>query len=84
MTVAHLNPRVGVELGVDSDREGVVVLKGSKRNRLVRAGDVVVAVSGDEIEDIDDLQKELRQAQERGVFDIAIERNGQVRRIVIR
>lgn len=84
VTVAHLNPRVGVELGVDSDREGVVVLKGSKRNRLVRAGDVVVAVSGDEIEDIDDLQKELRQAQERGVFDIAIERNGQVRRIVIR
>jgi len=84
VTVGHLNPRVGVELGIDNDREGVVVFKTNRRSRLVNVGDIIVAINDDEIEDIKDLEKELSQAQSRGVFDITIERDGRQRRVVIR
>jgi serine protease Do len=82
--VGNLNPRVGVELGIESDREGVVVLSTSRYSRLVRTGDIILAVNDDEVEDIEDLQKELRQAQKRGVFDMVVERDGRQSRIVIR
>lgn len=84
VTVGNLNPAVGVELGIETEREGVVVLKTSGRNRLVRAGDIILGVNDDEVEDIKDLERELKQAERRGVFDITIERNGQTRRVVIR
>ncbi len=82
--VGNLNPRVGVELGIDSDREGVVVFATSRYSRLVRAGDIILSVNDDDVEDIKDLQKELRQAQKRGVFDMVIERGSRQSRIVIR
>jgi len=84
VTVSNLNPAVSVELGIETEREGVVVLKTSGRNRLVRAGDIILGVNDDEVEDIQDLKRELDQAQRRGVFDITIERDGQTRRVVIR
>ena len=84
VTVGNLNPRVEVELGIDADREGVVVFETSRRSRLVTVGDIIIAINDDEIEDIKDLEKELNQAQGRGVFDITIERDGRQRRVVIR
>jgi len=84
VTVGNLNPRVEVELGIDADREGVVVFETSRRSRLVTVGDIIVAINDDEIEDVKDLEKELSQAQGRGVFDITIERDGRQRRVVIR
>lgn len=86
-TVGNINPLVSVELGLETDREGVVILEVDRRtqaSRLVRAGDIILAVNGDEIEDIDDLKKELSQAAARGSFDLTLERDGQVSRIVIR
>ena len=47
-------------------------------------GDIIVAINDDEIEDVKDLEKELNQAQGRGVFDITIGRDGRQRRVVIR
>ena len=85
--VGNLNPRVAVELGLDTEREGIVVVdieRGSRAGRIVRSGDIIVAVNDDEIEDIKDLKRELEQAADRGVFDIVIERNGRQNRIVIR
>lgn len=84
VTVGHLNPRVAVELGIEANRDAVVVLKASRQSRLVDVGDIIVALNDDEIEDIKDLQKEIGQAQRRGVFDIVIERDGYQRRLVIR
>lgn len=86
VTVGNLNPAVSVELRIETSREGVVVLKGgqSRANRFIRAGDIIVSVNGDDIKDIRDLQKELEQATARGVFEIAIERDGKVMQIVIR
>ena len=87
VTVGHLNPRVGVELGIDSGREGVVVLDVNRRHRagrVVKAGDIILAVNKDKIDDIKDLKRELGQAERSGVFDITIERDGRQNRIVIR
>jgi len=86
-TASNLNPLVSVELGVETEREGVVITEVSRRSsagRFVQAGDIIVSVNGDEIEDVKDLQKELSQASERGSFDILIERDGRQSRIVIR
>jgi len=86
MTVGNLNPRLAVELGLSTEREGVVVIKTGQRRagRFIQAGDIILAVNDDKIDSIDDLQKALRQAAERGVFDIALERDGRTSRIVIR
>jgi serine protease Do len=86
VTVGNLNPMVAVELGIEAEREGVVVIKTSEQRsgRLVRAGDIIVAINNDAIEDIKDLERELRQASRDGVFDMLLERNGQKRRVVIR
>ena len=82
VTVGNMNPRLGVELGVDSDREGVVVI--SARNRLVKAGDFIISVNGDEVEDVKDLQKEIAQAASRRSFDIIVESEGVQSRISVR
>ena len=82
VTVGNMNPRLGVELGIDSDREGVVVI--SARNRLVKAGDFIISVNGDEIEDVKDLQKEIAQAASRRSFDIIVESDGIQSRISVR
>ena len=82
ITVGNLNPRLGVELGLDTDRDGVVVVAG--RNRFVDVGDIIVSINGYEIEDVKDLNKELSQAQRRNMFDIVIERDGRQSRVVVR
>lgn len=83
VTVGRLNPAVLVELGIETKRDGVVILK-SGRNRFVRAGDIIVSINEDKIEDIKDLRRELKQAETRGEFDLRIERKGQIQRIVVR
>lgn len=86
-TVGNLNPLVGVELGIEQSREGVVVLKVDRRkqaSRLIAAGDIILAINDDEVDDIKDLKRELEQAQTRNVFDLKLERNGKISRIVIR
>ena len=86
-TVGNLNPLVGVELGIEQDREGVVVLKVDRRkraSRLITAGDIILAVNDDEVDDIKDLKRELKQAQTRNSFELTLERNGQISRITIR
>lgn len=86
-TVGNLNPRIAVELGLDTEREGVVVTdieQGTAASRIIRAGDVILELNEDEIEDIKDLKNELDQAAQRGVLDMVVERNGYQNRIVIR
>ncbi len=86
-SVGNLSPSVSVELGLETDREGVVVLNVNRRlqaGRLVAPGDIILALNGSAIESIKDLQRELALAEGKGVFDITIERDGRQSRIVIR
>jgi len=85
--IGNLNPRVAVELGLDSEREGVVVVSiepNSSAGRLIRVGDIIVAANQNEVKDIGDLKKQLKKAEKQGVFDIVIERYGHQSRILIR
>ena len=86
-TAANLNPRVGVELGIDAEREGVVILnvpRNSVARGLVRVGDIILSINDDKVEDMDDLRKELEQAVSKGYFALVLERDGHKRQIVIR
>ncbi len=85
--VTNLNPLLSVELGIEDHREGVVIIAVDPRDRssrLVRAGDIIIAVNDDEVDDIKDLRRELAQGASRGIFDVTVERNGQQQRIVVR
>lgn len=85
-TVVNINPAVSVELGLPEE-EGVVVMAIAPRAqaaRIVQPGDVIVSINGDEIEDIDDLERELRQGARRGSWNLVISRGGRQRQLVVR
>lgn len=85
--VGNLNPRVAVELGIDTNREGVVVLAAEpteRASRLVRAGDIILSINGLKITDVNTLESVLKKVPESRVFDLTTERNGRQSRIVIR
>ncbi len=87
VTVGNLNPRVGVELGLNTDREAIVVLEVSRKTRarrIVSVGDVILAINDVKISSIKGLQKELVNAKNKDAFGITVERNGHQNRIVIR
>ena len=83
--VSQINPAVAFELDLNIE-EGVVVTgvqRYSPAERLVRPGDIILAVNGDEIEDIDDLQDELDVSRQR-TWQLVFSRNGRVRQLVVR
>ncbi|HBR70069.1 MAG TPA: serine protease, partial [Rhodospirillaceae bacterium] len=48
-TIANLNPAVAVELGLDTEEQGVVILSAPQRSfagSVAAAGDVIVEVNG--------------------------------------
>ncbi len=86
-TIARLNPALAVELGMDAENTGIVVTKveqGSRARRLVRPGDIIVSINEDEIEDIKDIEREIKQADRAGVFALKINRDGRTSQIVLR
>ena len=85
--VANINPAVAVELGLDDDAVGVVVMAlepGSAARRLVREGSVLVDIMGREIEEVRDVTRALRRYKPREAFEMVIETDGQRRRVVLR
>jgi len=84
-TVGLINPAVEVELGI-GESVGVVVLSvepGSSATRLVRPGDIIAAVNGKNIENIDNLTQILSAGSGRG-WDLILSRGGSQRRLSIR
>lgn len=86
-TVANLNPRVTVELGLETERDGVVVMKVNRRkqaSRLVSAGDIIISINDRKIKDVSDIKRALKQRGNAPSFNIVIERDGHQSRIIIR
>jgi Do/DeqQ family serine protease len=85
-TVANLSPALAEELGVDSNRQGVILLKianGSVAQRIrLRPGDIVDSVNGTPIARIDALNKALRQKPSE--WRLAIRRGDQVYNLQLR
>lgn len=85
--VSNLNPAVAVEIGITSHQSGVVVTATNPRSssyRVVRPGDIILAVNDDEIEDVKDLEREMKQGGRKGGWAMLIERGGRKTQIVIR
>lgn len=86
--VSNINPAVISENGLDWNdyKQGVLVLdirRGSYASRLVRPGDMVVAINGDETPDVDELVDELDDPYT-GNWTLTYIRNGQQRQIALR
>jgi len=79
-TVGNLSPAFADELRLDPFARGVVVLKvqrGSTAQRIgVRPGDIILAVSGTEVSNVDGLKRLVAGAREQ--WDLKIKRGGEV------
>lgn len=85
--IATINPAVETELDLPVS-DGVAVLEIAPRSpasRLLRRGDVIVSVNGEDVENSDRLDTVLnRLSKNANAWDIVINRQGRERRIVIR
>lgn len=89
VNVANLNPAVADELGFDAsedtkDRVVVMDVKTRSAYRVVRRGDVIVQINGDDVEDVTDVQKALKSYRDGDGWQVVIERDGQVRQVLVR
>jgi Do/DeqQ family serine protease len=83
--VANLSPALARELGLEGDPTGVIVLEvesGPAARIGIRPGDIVVAVAGIEIDRTETLVRVLSEARDE--WPLAIRRNGEVLRVVVR
>lgn len=86
-TVSNINPAVAVELNIAEDKNGVVindVQAGTPASRFLQAGDIILAINGQDVLSVKKLKAALESAQAQKAFALVLERNGQKSQIVIR
>lgn len=86
VTVANLSPATAVQLGIDANQqEGVVVMKTNSspvvRYLGIQEGDIILALNGQPIEDVKDLQNLLGRSRQ---FALTLKRQHQVITLEIR
>jgi serine protease Do len=85
MTVETLTTDTARELGYDSDERGVVVTEVEQGSLAARVGirpkDIIVSVSGEEIKDVADFRKAMRDRDPDKGFRMQVKRDG-VRRFI--
>ncbi|MEA2782740.1 MAG: hypothetical protein QOK29_4284 [Rhodospirillaceae bacterium] len=83
--VGNLSPAIADQLQLDSDWRGVVIMetrRGSPAHRLgLQPGDIIVAVNGSNISNVDALQAALGAAN--GRWEITFRRNGETQTLQI-
>lgn len=86
VTVANINPAVAVELNLQNDVDGVVVtnVSGGRVSRILRPGDVIVSINGEEVTSPKSLDAIIQRAIKRGVLTLVIERDGERSQIIMR
>lgn len=87
LKVSNINPAVAVEIGLRTDSEGVVIVdvtNSVRLSRIVRAGDLIVAINNQEIADVNALEKALSASSKQNIFAVVIERDGQRTQVIIR
>lgn len=85
--VSNINPAVAVELGLDTDSEGVVVVdisQNTRVSRLARPGDLIIAVNKVEVSSVKQLEEALAKAATQNIFAIIIERDGKRTQVIFR
>jgi len=84
--VANLSPALAEELALDSEAEGVIVLRLKRRSPADRIGlepgDILVRLNGRTIESVSDLKKILME--DFSIWRIEISRSGRLLQLIIR
>ncbi len=86
-TIANLNPAVAVELGLDTEEQGVVILSAPQRSfagSVAAAGDVIVEVNGQKIEKVGDAVKAFQKPPVANGWLLVLRSNGRLRQVLIR
>ncbi|MDH5723261.1 MAG: Do family serine endopeptidase [Alphaproteobacteria bacterium] len=84
--IANVNPAVAFELDL-SIEDGVVVFdvsRGSRAASLVRAGDLILQINGQDIETVGDVQKALADVDPRKGISLVLNRGGRTTQIYVR
>ncbi len=84
--IANLNPAVAVEMGINADELGVVVMKaprGTRAYRVLSPGDILLEINGRNIEGVGDVEKALKSSAGQGT-SLVLKSRGRLQRIVIR
>lgn len=87
LKMSNINPAVAVEMGLNTDNEGVVIVdvtKSPRGARLFRPGDVIISINQTEINTVATLEKALKEAQAQGVIGLVFDRAGQRTQVIIR
>ncbi len=87
VVIGNLNPAVAVELGIDADELGVVVLKaprGSGAVQVVSPGDILLEINGVEIKSVKDVETALMSGTAGQGLSLTRKSQGRLQRIVIR
>ncbi len=85
-TIANLNPAVAVDLGLDTEEQGVVILKTPQRSfagSVAAVGDVIVEVNGQKIGKVGDAVKAFEKPPANGWL-LVLRSNGRLRQVLIR
>ncbi len=79
-TIANLSPALAYEMSMPFGQQGVVVMSVNQRSTAARMRlkprDIIVSVNGQDVEEVEQLMKLLNQ--DRGSWEIAIRRGGQI------
>lgn len=85
-TIATINPAVILEFELSNTDEGIVITDVERRStaaRIVRPGDIVVRINGQDIHSQGDVKNALSGSSGRNL-DLTLKRNGQMRRLMLR
>jgi len=88
-TLANLNPAIAYELGLDEDITGQHVIitdaqAGSAINRIAKIGDIIVEINGDKITSARQAAKIIKKLDNSRAWNITINSNGRMQRIILR
>lgn len=85
VVIANLNPAVSVELGLNGEEQGVVVMsvpRGSYAMRAVRQGSILLEINGTKITAPEDVEKALSD-QSQGI-SLVTKNGGRISRVLMR
>ena len=81
-TIANLSPVVAQQIGISSNREGVVILDITRPSRAaqngVKKGDIVLAINGHEMQEVSDVMQITSQTSSKGWQVILLRENRKI------
>lgn len=85
--ISNINPALAVEMSLNTDNEGVVIVdvtQSPRGMRIFRPGDHIVAINKTDIDTVKTFKKALQEAEAQGFLALVFDRGGQRMQVVVR